>query len=315
MVIAPHPDLSCVSIVVLSHNRKDALHRNLEALTTMVAETGCELIVVDNASTDGSKDLIASTLAGCDGAVFIANETNSGVAAGRNRGWRLARREFILSLDDDCAIAAGDVALLASLLRQSKYVGIVGPEIIEVSTGKSQLGYGNTSRSVANFHGACHMVRRDLARNLGFNDERCLFGGEELDLSIRVRAAGFDVRFLPKATALHDHEPRQGAEAKLRRRRWVYNHVRVFHRHFPFSAALPVSLRFFVSHVASATRACGPGFAATLVVEALRGLRDGRGEHRPVPKPVLRFYRDPDLRPDFGNRPLWRKLMDRLGRS
>lgn len=305
------PDLSDISIVVLSFNRKDTLEGNLTELTRLVEETGCELIVVDNASTDGSVEMIGEVLAGRRSAHFIANEANLGVATGRNVGWREASRNFILNLDDDIGIAADDVLQMAEILRRSRDIGVVGPRIVDRNSGDLQYGYGNHLLNIANFQGACHMIRRDVAAQLGFNDELCSFGAEEIDLSIRVRAAGFNVVFTPEATALHDHKTRTGQEARNRRERWVYNFTRVFYKHFPLAVAVPFSLRCFASHLVSGIRAFGPSFGLKLTRAAFCGCRDGRSQHSPVPAHVVRFYRDPELRPEFGNRPVWRKLVDR----
>lgn len=314
MTLSPAPDLSNISIVVLSFNRRNTLGRNLIALAQMVEETGCELIVVDNASTDGSPEMIADILSGKTNTHFILNNSNLGVAGGRNTGWREATRDFILNIDDDISLSAHDALQMASVLQSSNDIGIVGPRILDFDTGSVQYSYGSIELELANFQGACHMIRRDVACKVGFNDEGCSFGGEELDLAIRVRAAGYKVIFTPDAAVLHDHQIRTGHEAKGRRKRWVYNFTRVFYKHFPLRAALPFSLRYLLSHVVSGVRAFGPGFGLTLTRAALRGCRDGRRQHKPVPPHVVRFYRNPDLRPEFGNRPLWRKLMKRRAR-
>lgn len=73
---SPSPDLSDVSIVVLSHNRKDVVARNVAALVTMAEKTGYQLIVVDNASTDGSPEVIRNILGSRPGTHFIANDAN-----------------------------------------------------------------------------------------------------------------------------------------------------------------------------------------------------------------------------------------------
>lgn len=303
------PDLPDVSIVVLSYNRRDAIDRNIAALVAMVEQTGCELIVVDNASTDGSTELIRDLLGEHPGTRLVVNQANLGVAAGRNVGWRMATRDFILNLDDDIGVSAADVAHMARTLRETAAIGIVSPVIVDFYSGAVQYSYGTQKLDIANYQGACHMIRRDLAEAVGLNDERCSFGGEELDLSIRIRARGKGVIFTPDAKVLHDHKVRTGQEAKSRRQRWVYNFTRVFYKHFPLGAAVPFSLRYLVSHLVSGTRAFGPLFGLALIGEAWRGCRDGRQAHSPVPSVVVRFYRNPALRPEFGNRPLWHKFV------
>lgn len=309
----PTPDLADVSIVMLCYNRKDVVAHNVTALLEMVRETGCELIVVDNASTDGSAELIRNILGIRPVTRFIANDANLGVAGGRNVGWRAATRDFILNIDDDTLITAEAVSEMLSVLLQDPRLGIVSPRILHAATGTAQLSFVDPSYRPANFHGACHLVRRIIIDTIGFNDEGCTFGGEELDLSIRVRAAGFDVAYVGQATVLHDNLVRTEEVGRERRLRWVYNFTRVFYKHFPLSVAMPFSLRYLVNHLISGVRVHGPAFSPNLVRAAARGFRDGRRQHMPVPGHVVQFYCNPNLRPEFGNFPLWRKFMKGAG--
>lgn len=301
-------DLSDVSIVVLSFNRKDILARNLAALTKMVEDTGCELIVVDNASTDGSAEIIPAMLAGRANTHFIANEGNLGVAGGRNAGWREASRGFILNVDDDTLVTTDAIVSMLSLMRAQPGIAIISPRILHAETRAKQLDMGGNQFSLANFHGACHLLRTALIERIGANDELCSFGGEEIDYSIRARSAGFDVVYTPDATVLHNTLARVGADGSGRRQRWLYNFTRVFFKHFPLGFATVLSGRYLLSHLVSGMRAYGPLFAGPLLASAFRGFRDGRRQHKRVPANVVQFYRNPDLRPEFGNVPVWRKL-------
>lgn len=303
-----HPDLSAVSIVILSYNRKGDLEANLRQLLAMVSDLGCELIVVDNASTDGSAEVIRDMLANVPGARAFLNGDNLGVAGGRNTGWRAASREFILNIDDDTIITVEAVAALLSFMRKRHDVGVVSPRILHARTKALQCDFGNAECPVGNFHGACHMLRASLVKKVGLNDKACSFGGEELDYSIRARAAGFDIAYTPDATVLHNNHVRQGTEGRNRRARWVYNFIRVHNKHFPLRTAAPFSLRYLLSNLVSGVRVHGPVFGLRLIVAAAHGFRDGRCQYRTIPEHVVRFYRDPDLRPEFGNVPLWRKI-------
>lgn len=301
------PDLSDISIVVLSYNRRETIERNLASLLVLVERCGCELIIVDNASSDGSGEVIARAVGGIPSARLVANENNLGVAGGRNAGWRVATRDYILNLDDDISVSADDLSALAHMLRQSDGIGVASPSIFDFNTGTLQYGYGDRQIEIANFQGACHLIRRRLAVEVGFNDEGCSFGGEELDLSIRVRSAGCTVSYAPGAAVVHDHKQRREHDSRARRRRWLYNYIRVHHKHFPPRDAWLLSWRYFVGHVVSGARAHGPFFALGLFGPAARGVHAGRAQYRRVPDDVLRFYRSPALRPEFGNVPLWRK--------
>lgn len=305
--------LADVSIAVLSYNRKDVLEPNLNALMALAENFGCELIVIDNASVDGSADMIAQMIVGRRNTQFIANTTNLGVAGGRNTSWRAVTRPFILNIDDDTFVSAEAIAIMLSLMRTRPDVGIISPRILHAVTKKKQLDLGDHLYSLANFHGACHLVRTALVEQIGVNDELCSFGGEEIDYSIRARARGFDVVYTPDATVLHQSIIRTGKIGGDRRCRWLYNFIRIYHKHFPLGFASLLSGRYLLSHFVSGVRVHGPLFAVYLLAAAFRGFRDGRREYSAIPADVVRFYRDPDLRPEFGNRPIWRKFMTKLG--
>lgn len=105
-----------------------------------------------------------------------------------------------------------------------------------------------------------------------------------------------------------------GKQGRDRRRRWLSNYMRILHTHFPPRDAWAFSSRYFLSHAISGLRACGPIFALGLIVPAARGIRDGRRQYRPVPEEVVRFYRNPALRPELGNVPLRHKMRRALSR-
>ncbi|MCF8469395.1 MAG: glycosyltransferase family 2 protein [Parvibaculum sp.] len=308
------PDnLTDVSIVVLSHNRRDDLKTNLHQLLDMARACGCELIIVDNASDDGSVEMILELIGEAKEARFIRNADNLGVAGGRNSGWRVAERDYILNIDDDTFVTGEAVAALRSVLVRRPDAGIVSPRILHAETKAPQFDLGLEDCRAGNFHGACHLLRKSLVDRIGLNDEACSFGGEELDYSIRARAAGFDVLYTPLATVLHKSLVRQGKEGRARRQRWVYNFVRVYHKHFAPGFASLLTTRFVVGHLASGWRVHGLRFLPTILNAAFQGRRDGRRQYDPVPDFVVEFYKNPDLRPDAGNVPLYRKLIAVLG--
>src|SRR4051812_6064918 len=120
------------SFVIVNYNRKD------EILTTILksrektrhASTDFEIIIVDNASTDGSSPAIKATY---DDVIVIDNEVNSGVAAW-NIGFAKARGEYLVILDDDSHIESGlDEAL--EYLDRNKEVGILA---LNISGGAHQ---------------------------------------------------------------------------------------------------------------------------------------------------------------------------------
>jgi GT2 family glycosyltransferase len=306
--------LTDLSIVVLSHNRREELLRNLEALCALQSMVAFELIVVDNASTDGTRQELLRLRDRHPAAILILSDDNLGVAKGRNLGWRAATRSFILNLDDDTHVDLDAMIALRQAALDSDLVGIVTPRIMDAGTGALQSGYADRAREVANFAGACHLVRRSVWERVGELDPECAFGGEEIDYSIRARAAGYATLSLGEVTARHHGVARAATTARWRQEQWVYNYARVVFKHFPVGRALMLSGRVLAGHLASGVRVHGPVMVPALMRNTLRGAVAGRQRYAPLPEAVLRFYQNPALLPDFGNVPLWRKAVARLRR-
>src|SRR5207237_803956 len=123
-------ELASVSVVVLSHNRREELVRNVETLCAVKAQEGFELIVVDNASNDGTRSELLRLKEEHPGLLLILSDVNAGVAGGRNLGWRAASREFILNLDDDTRVDLAAIRALYAAATASQDIGIVTPRVV-----------------------------------------------------------------------------------------------------------------------------------------------------------------------------------------
>jgi GT2 family glycosyltransferase len=307
--------LDDLSIVVLSYNRREEIKLNLPELCRLHVSQGAELIIVDNDSTDGTRldlDALRSRLPTIK---ILTLESNRGVAGGRNAGWAAATRRFILNLDDDTRIDVAAVRALRAAAVAMPGAGIFSPKVIHAETGRCQNGHGTDVSAPANFHGACHLLRAEVWRTVGSIDPECNFGGEELDYAIRARASGFGIAFLPHVEVRHNSVARPGPVGRWRRQRWVYNFSRIFFKHFPARDATLLLLRYLTSQLAGAAAQGDLAAIPSLARQAIAGAANGRGQYRALPPAVLTFYRDPRLTPDFGNRPLSRKLIARFSSS
>lgn len=308
-----------LSIVVLSFNRKEELEANIPAMCEMVASAGWELIVVDNGSTDGSIEYLRS-IEGPAGRFFLLESgANLGVAGGRNLGWARASGDFILNIDDDAFICFDDVCALLDFMRENRDVGIASPRVVHKMTRAAQCDHGSDLVKISNFHGACHIVRRDVYSEVGGLDELCSFGGEELDYSIRVRNAGFEVVYIPGSVAEHNNFQRAGSEGDRRRISWVWNFSRVLFKNFPVSMAAVFSVRLAFMHFIYMLRALKFALAVRLLVACFSGCLRGFSGRSIASPDVLRFYASHQLRPDYGNVPIavkiFRSLSSRFARD
>jgi len=305
-------ELHELSIVVLSHNRRDELMQNLASLCDLHLSAGAELIVVDNDSTDGTRDALAKLGARVPSVRIIYADRNLGVAGGRNTGWAAASRQLILNLDDDTRIDHASVRALCDAARRAPTAGIFTPKVLHATSGECQNGYGDDMTEPSNFHGACHLVRAEVWHKVGIIDEECRFGGEELDYTIRARCLGYRTVFIPGIRVRHNSLPRAGTLGQWRRRQWAYNFSRILFKHFPRRYAATFLVRYLLAQSVSAASDGDFAVIPSLVYHSMAGMVNGRRGHTPMPHEALAFFTDSRLMPDFGNRPLFDKLFGKF---
>jgi GT2 family glycosyltransferase len=234
------PDLS---IVVLSWNTADLLQaclRSLQADTTTLTR---EIIVVDNASADGSADLVAARFPNVK---LIRNAANLLYSEGNNIGARAATGRFLCLLNSDTEVSRGALDQLVQYLQQHPGCGLVGPKLVNPD-GSVQAGCRRfpdlaeafwawgwlrrtragqraaasarmadfdhlTSRDVQQPLGACMMLVRDEFMRLGGLDPVLSLFYNDVDLCLRLSRGGRRIHYLATAVVMHH----QGASTKKR---------------------------------------------------------------------------------------------------
>jgi GT2 family glycosyltransferase len=219
-----------VSIIVVSYNAKEHLERCLAA----VADGPHEVIVVDNASTDGSSELVRERFPSVR---LVETGENRGFGAGNNAGMRVATGRYFLLLNSDAWPVGDAIGELARFADANPRVGVAGPRILGTD-GKLQAsvrgfptlwrlateyfflrklaprsralnafyGAGFDYRSVreADFlMGAVLLLRRAAVDEVGGFDESFFMFSEETDLCFRMHEAGWAVEFFPGAEFVH----------------------------------------------------------------------------------------------------------------
>ncbi len=219
-----------VSVCILSFNRRDALRRTIESLRADPGLEGAEIIVADNASTDGTVDALRAEFP--DVRVVALNE-NSGVA-GFNRGAALARGAYVLILDDDARPAPGAVGALIARLDRDPTLGAATLHPRHPATGASEWPFAESggARGGARSLGArrwpvmgcANLVRRDAWEALGGYDESFFLYRNDCELALRLLAAGWGVTFDPALVVWHD-SPATGRKSarwfELATRNWI----------------------------------------------------------------------------------------------
>jgi GT2 family glycosyltransferase len=212
-----------VSVIIVSWNAREYLTACLEHLARQQAH---ELVVVDNGSTDGSVEMLRAR----DGLTLIELD-NPGFGAANDAGAERAHGRYLLLLNSDCELDDGALETLADYLDRNPRVGVVGPMLrfpdgrLQRSMGRAPslltellqktllhrvCSYGSYSprayrreRRADWVTAACMLVRSDAFAAVGGFDERFFILMEDLDLCKRIRDAGFEIRYTPRAGAVH----------------------------------------------------------------------------------------------------------------
>ena len=210
-----------VSIIIPTFNRLELTRACLNAVRANTPAADFELVVVDNASTDGTPDFLAAEQK-AGRLTAICNAHNGGFARACNQGAAAARGEVLLFLNNDTQVTDGWLAALVAAVSPAN-VGVVGAKLlyangtiqhagIEFMEGLPDHPYrhapgnapaANQFRELDMVTGACFMIHRRLFRQVAGFDEVYRNGVEDIDLCLRVRAAGFKVVYEPKAAVFH----------------------------------------------------------------------------------------------------------------
>jgi len=182
--------LSRVSLVIAVYNQLLHTMQCLESLLRLPDKVG-ELIVVDNASTDGTPE----HLKGIDGITVIRNATNLGCAKAWNQGIQASKGDVIGILNNDIVVTSGWLPALLRFMEESGH-GIVSPAIregpLDYELDKYAAEFTTACRTAtrAGFLAACMVVRRVVFDRIGLFDEGFIYGGcEDVDFLWRTQKA------------------------------------------------------------------------------------------------------------------------------
>lgn len=222
-----------LSIIVVNWNTRDMTCACLASVMAGLGDLAAELIVIDNASDDGSADAIAAAF---PASILIRNAENRGFAAANNQGFAIARGRHVLLLNSDTLVHGTVLADSVAWLDAQPEAGAMGCRVLNTdgtvqltcsmypsvlnqllqATGLWKLrrprffgrylmtGWARDStREVEVISGCYLLVRRRVIETVGGLDEAFFFFGEETDWCRRIRAAGWRLVFAPVGEITH----------------------------------------------------------------------------------------------------------------
>lgn len=201
-----------VSIIIVSYNTADLIGDCLESVLAS-RQVSCEIFVVDNASRDGSADVVRKKFPAVR---LIANEDNRGFGAANNQALRECTGRYVVFLNPDTTVEPESFYRMIAFMDANPGVGLAGPKVLNPDGTRQDsisLRYpghrygaadlGPLPGEIACVLGACQIASADLLRELGGFDEDFFLYGEDQDLCLRIRKRGHVIGLIDDAVIMH----------------------------------------------------------------------------------------------------------------
>jgi hypothetical protein len=261
--------IPAIDVVIVTYNSREDVRSCLASIFGAPPSTLARVIVVDNASTDGTVDVVREGFPTVD---VTALDRNAGFGAANNIGVRRATAPLVLLLNSDTIVPAGAIDTLAARLAATGAVA-AGPKLVD-SAGCPELSFGAMLTPIGEFvqqrrgrvadrarqgsasarraleamvhdeqtvdwvTGACLLASREAVTAAGLFDERYFMYEEDVDLCAALRARGGTILFTPAATVTHLRGQSTRANPAAGRAMYDRSHVAFYDKHAPAWAPL-----------------------------------------------------------------------------
>ncbi len=217
-----------VSIIIVNYNTRELTAQCIDSILAGRPQASFEIVVVDNASSDGSADWLEARYPHI---LLVRSSRNLGVAGGNNQGMRASRGRYVLLLNSDALVLPGAIDRAVEFLDTHPKAAGAGGNLLNPD-GTFQAGcvdfpslcqeflivtrLGQLLRPWYPAHGPCAEVReadwmstafmlfrREAVAQVGFVDERYFLYSDETDLQYRLKQAGWQIYYLPDLNTVH----------------------------------------------------------------------------------------------------------------
>lgn len=232
-------------VVIVSFNTRELLKKCLESLIRVADELqDGKIIVVDNASADGSSEMVEHQFPHVH---LLRQSTNIGFGPANNRGFAAGTAPYVLFLNSDTVVHPLAILRLREFLAQNMRFAAVGPRLVfpdgsfhpscrrfptvlrnlwQLSGMEARLGHPHylcnwlsqkehrSGIAVDMVSGACFMIKRAIMEKIGGFDEKIFLYEEEMDIFLRIRRLGHRVGYINHAVVEHHHGASSGEKLK-----------------------------------------------------------------------------------------------------
>ena len=201
-----------LSVIIVNYNTVDFLGRCLNSVASQSSVTS-EVIVVDNCSQDGSPDFLRKKFPWVD---LIANDRNLGFSRANNQALKICKGRYVYYLNPDTEVRPNAFRQMVDFMDSHPDVGLAGTRLVypdgslQPSVENRYPGQRYTKNELKGLKGdiawvlgASMIARQSLIRTLEGFDEHFFLYGEDLDLCLRIRRAGWLIGHIPEAVVIH----------------------------------------------------------------------------------------------------------------
>ncbi|KAF0996456.1 glycosyltransferase family 2 protein [Geobacillus sp. TFV-3] len=237
-----------VSIVMLAWNRKDDVRESLMHIQE-IDYTPIEVIVVDNASTDGTPEMIENEFPDVR---LIRMFKNIGIEA-YNIGFENAKGKYIVIIDDDSFPARHAIRRMVQVFEEDERLGVVAFDVrnyYNYDEIKNELEHTDETAEVKavasdylmSFNGAGVGIRKDLFKKIGYYPEEFFLYNNEMDCAFKIWDAGYRIEFYSNIVSYHKYSPKNRASWRAPFY-YTRNAFWLVWKHYPTDMALKITLR------------------------------------------------------------------------
>jgi GT2 family glycosyltransferase len=191
-----------VSIIILNWNGRDFISNCLKSIKKFTDYPNYEVIVVDQGSTDGSIEIIKKEFSWVR---LVKNKKNVGFSEGNNQGFRKAKGEYFIMLNNDTLVTKDWLTSLVETIENNNNVACVGSKLIspnDYKEKKFRIGQDKEDETVC---GAAMLIKKEVIKKIGYLDSKNFspIYGEENDWCYRTRNNGYKVMQSNRSIIVH----------------------------------------------------------------------------------------------------------------
>lgn len=223
-----------VSIIIINYNTLELTKNTINSVVEKTKDINYEIILVDNASTDGSVEYFEKNYK--DKIIFLKNEENLGFGRANNKGIEVAKGKYTFLLNSDTLLINNAIKILFDYMEFNSEVGVCGGNLYDgelnpvhsylkkipsikteinyffnilgkivkkIFKKRDDFNYSESVREVGYITGADMMIRKNILEKVGIFDEIFFMYSEEAELTYRIKQARYKIMSVPKARIVH----------------------------------------------------------------------------------------------------------------